>query len=190
MLIALVETMVFSYSRVMRRESIWFILAVPGHMWMSWQRRARKIVVTRVKEDTGKSQLWRGHCRAHVHTRPTDKVEYSTASNCRFQIRPGGKDGWNESTAGCRYKRVFSMFCYGGKAVVAVNQVAPLAVRCQKKKGTRGCFLTPSPRYAFITGYSIFFLCVLVLVLPLILGTFLDRFWKGKDERILDPWSL
>ena len=142
MLIALVETMVFSYSRVMRRESIWFILAVPGHMWMSWQRRARKIVVTRVKEDTGKSQLWRGHCRAHVHTRPTDRLEYSSGSNCRFQIRPGGKDGWNESTAGCRYKRVFGMFCYGGKAVVAVNQVAPLAVRCQKKKGTRRCFLS------------------------------------------------
>ena len=111
--------MVFSYSRVMRRESIWFILAVPGHMWMSWQRRARKIVVTRVKEDTGKSQLWRGHFKAHVHTRPTDRLEYSSGSNCRFQIRPGGKDGWNESTAGCRYTRVFSMFCYGGKAVDA-----------------------------------------------------------------------
>ena len=106
-------------------------------------RRARKIVVTRVKEDTGKSQLWRGHCRAHVHTRPTDRLEYSSGSNCRFQIRPGGKDGWNESTAGCRYKRVFSMFCYGGKAVVAVNQVAPPRGAVSKKERNSGMLLKP-----------------------------------------------
>ena len=43
--------------------------------------------------------------------------------------------------------------------------------------------LNPSPRYPFINGYSIFYFCVLVMVLPLILETFLEQLWNGKKQK-------